>query len=143
MFRVQTIWHDILEHPLVQYIPLNKDPIVSRQDVADIGTQLNIRAFNAPADLRPTLIRFGLDTEILNTIDWDHELPIISINMISKELKYRTTKVVVLAERKHRFFEIFTVNRDYFYRDFIFFSVYDEQGRRMSTPTTMYPIDHD
>ena len=112
MKRINPIWQQVLDNPLVQYIPLSKDPIITRTDYPRVtGSQLNIRAFNTPEDLRPTLNRFGLDMEILRMVNWERELPIISINMESKELMYRTNKVVVLAESQPKYLELFSVNR--------------------------------
>lgn len=143
LFRINPIWQQVLTHPLVQYIPLQKDPIVTREDYPLVsGNQFNIRVFNRPEELRPTLNRFDLDTEILRTIDWKRELPIISINLELLELLYRTNKVVTIASPRTKYLALFTVNRRYFYRDKVFFSVYDEQGRRMSTPTTFFTIDN-
>ena len=52
--------------------PLSKDPIITRTDYPRVtGSQLNIRAFNTPEDLRPTLNRFGLDMEILRMVNWE------------------------------------------------------------------------
>ena len=143
MFRAAPVWHQILDHPLVQYIPLNKDPIISKNEASHpvIGTQYNIRAFNLPEDLRPTLNKFELDTEILRIIDWKKEVPSLSTNIVVKEMLYRTNKVEVLAEERRKYLELFTVNRKYFYRDTIFFSVYDQKGRRLPTPTAIFPID--
>jgi hypothetical protein len=143
VYRANSIWQQVLEHPLVQYIPLNKDPIVTRENYPLLsGSQLNILVFNRPEDLRPTLNRFQLDTEILRTIDWERELPIISTNMELTKLLYRTNKVVVIARPRPKFLSLFTVNRRYFYRDKVFFTVYDEQGRRLSTPTIFFSIDN-
>lgn len=142
MFRINPIWPQVLNHPLVQYIPLNKDPVATRRDFPfGTGNQYNVRVFNQPEDLRPTLNRFGLDREILRTIDWERELPIISINMELLDLMYRTNKVVALATSRPKFLELFTVNKGYFYRDKIFFSVFDERGRRMSAPTAIFTIE--
>ncbi|HHX94265.1 MAG TPA: hypothetical protein GX691_00365 [Clostridia bacterium] len=142
MKRINPIWQQVLDNPLVQYIPLSKDPIITRTDYPRVtGSQLNIRAFNTPEDLRPTLNRFGLDMEILRMVNWERELPIISINMESKELMYRTNKVVVLAESQPKYLELFSVNRGYFYRDKFFFSVFNEQGQQLPIPTTMFFLD--
>lgn len=142
MFRVQSIWYSILEHPLVQYIPLNKDPLASSSESSPaLGTKLNIRVFNRPEDLRPTLNKFGLNPEILRLINWDRELPILATNMVIKELLYRTNKVVGIAEERKNYLELFTVNRRYFYRESVFFIVYDERGRRLPTPTNVFTIE--
>lgn len=142
LYRINSIWQQVLDHPLVQYIPLTKDPIITREDYPLAGSQTNVRIFNQPEDLRPTLNRFELDTEILRTIDWERELPILSTNMELTELMYRTNKVVALARRRSRYLGLFTVNRRYFYRDKVFFSVYDEQGRRIGIPPTVFTIDN-
>lgn len=140
-WRANPAWKGVLDHPLVQYIPLNKDPIVTKTDYPLAGTRFNVRAFNRPEDLRPTLNKFQLDVEILRMINWEKELPIISTNMILNELLYRTNKVLVLAESRPKFMELFTVNKTYFYRDKIYFSVFDEKGRRMPTPTSIFTLD--
>ena len=143
LYRINPVLQQVLTHPLVQYIPLNKDPIVTKEDYPLVtGSQFNIRVFNRAEDLRPTLNRFDLDTEILRTIDWKSELPIISTNIELTELLYRTNKIVTIARPREKYLALFTVNRRYFYRDKVFFSVYDEQGRRMSTPTTFFTIDN-
>ena len=142
MYRVNSVWQQVLTSPLVQYIPLNKDPIVTKQEYPiGTGSQSNLRVFDSPEELRPTLNRFDLDPEILRTIDWEKELPIISLNLELKEMLYRTNKVVALAERRPKYLELFTVNKGYFYRDRIFFSVFDQSGRRITTPTTIFTID--
>jgi len=143
LYRVNPVLQEVLTHPLVQYIPLKKDPIVTRENYPLVsGRQFNIRVFNRPEDLRPTLNRFELDTEILRTIDWDRELPIISTNIELLEMLYRTNKIVAIARPREKYLALFTVNRRYFYRDRVFFSVFDEQGRRISTPTTFFTIDN-
>ncbi len=142
LFRSNSLWSQILGHPLVQYIPLSKDPIVTREDYPLVtGRQHIIRVFNEPDDLRPTLNRYELDTEILRTIDWERELPILSLNLELNKLMYRTNKVVAIGTSRPKYLGLFSVNRRYFYRDKIFFSVYDEQGRHLTTPTTVFSID--
>lgn len=143
LIRNRSIWSQILEHPLVQYIPLTKDPIVTREDYPLVsGRQHNILVFNEPNDLRHTLARFELDPEILQTIDWRRELPILSTNLELTGLMYRTNKVVAIGRSRPRYLGLFTVNRGYFYRDKIFFTVHDETGRRMTTPTTFFTVDN-
>lgn len=142
LFRANPLWPHILDHPIVQYIPLSKDPIVTLENYPLVSGSLhNIRVFNEPSDLRPTLNRYELDSEIIRTIDWERELPILSLNLELIDLMYRTNKVVATGSSSPNFLGLFTVNRGYFYRDKIFFSVFDTEGRQISTPTTIFTID--
>jgi len=143
LFKIQSVWHEILDHPLVQYIPLSKSVIASKNGGTESSTgRVFIKAFNTAEDLRPTLNLFNLDTEILRMINWKSELPFLTGNFIAEELKYRTHKVVVVGQEVRGYLELFTVNRTYFYRDTFYFSVYDRKGRRLNTQTEMFVVDY-
>lgn len=141
MYRVEPVWHDILQHPLLQYIPLGKDPIISRTEAFLPSSRPQIKAFNKPADLKPSLILLNIPTETINTINWKEELPLLTLNLDAIDLKYRTSKIIVLGENRPGLIELFSVKRDYFYREKIYFSVFDSRGRVLNTPLEIVNID--
>ncbi|NLK00466.1 MAG: hypothetical protein GX318_04430 [Clostridia bacterium] len=141
MVRMKPVWYKILEYPLLQYIPLSKSSLVVKENISSSFQKPQIKALNDSQDLHAVLKVHNLDRELVNQIIWEKELPIAALNLSIKELKYRTTKVVVLAQEVPKFMEIFTVNRSYFYRNNIYFVVYNNKGERLSTPTGVFLID--
>jgi len=142
MYRINSIWYEILEDPLIQYIPLNKETILIRQDISLIGTLgMRVKAINDPENFKRASIMFSFNKGIEREINWQSELPILTLNLIASELKYRTTKVIILGEEQSGYLELFTVNRKYFYRNHIYFLAYDALGRRLNIPTEVFPVD--
>ncbi|MGM0409695.1 MAG: hypothetical protein ACQEQF_02940 [Bacillota bacterium] len=115
---------DIFKYPAVQYIPLQIIDLTEGKSSPDLSTRFYIFKKEENSKLNFRLKNLSIKKEYVIK---NNELAILIINARVYYIKYRGYEVIMVGERKKARSIVFKITKKYFYKDRLFFSLYDYQ----------------
>ncbi|MHB1125512.1 MAG: hypothetical protein ACYC2T_00930 [Bacillota bacterium] len=131
-----------LEFPLVQYITL-KGAVLFQETDNPMALALNkpmITIHNRAEDLARTLQMYGVAPEALESINFQEDLVMVFVNVRIDDMKYRTIKITALGTLAPGLLLVVKVPRRYFYRDAVYFELYDANNRIVKINRETFPV---
>lgn len=116
---------DIFKYPTVQYIPLQLIDLREGESSSKLSSHFYIFKKEENSNLNFRLKNLSIKNEYVIKND---ELAILVINAEVYFIKYRGYEVIMVGERKNAKSFVFKITKKYFYKDRLFFSLYDYQS---------------
>jgi len=122
---------NVLDYPLVQYIPLRLYDI-KRGTHNFLNTNIYLSIYKSNEENKLNKKLKGINFDYTNYDIDENQLAILIFNGYVNIIKYRAYEVFMVGNKENKNVQLFKVTTRYFYKDKLIFSLYnDKDGNRI------------